>query len=183
LCSYFDKHKVIANPKQFEIHTTKKKLFHVETLGRGLQTKKRHSLSLTKSFLSEVMPYPISSCLGNHRFFLGYLVLSHPSRSRDFISEDEDDPSYIYGFPLHIWFDKTCGYTFRKDDQADGLSFQHYFLPPTHLHEFYFMIDYIHVYTHDYYVFKLSFLYYMIKSKGRYFDEVTNWLHSLYDFT
>jgi hypothetical protein len=57
------------------------------------------------------------------------------------------------------------------------------FLPPTHLHEFYFMIDYMCFYTHDYYVLDLSLLYYMIKHMGRYFDEMIKWFHWLYDFT
>jgi hypothetical protein len=55
---------------------------------------------------------------------------------------------------------------FRRDDQDDGFSFQHDFPPPTHFHEFYFMIDYMCVYTHDYYEIDLSLLYYMIKHIG-----------------
>jgi hypothetical protein len=96
---------------------------------------------------------------------------------------DEDEPSSTYSSPLQRWIDQSCGYTFRQDDQADGFSFQQDFLPPTHLHEFYFMIDYMCVYTHDYYVLDLSLLYYMIKHRGRYFDEMIKWLHWLYDFT
>ena len=56
--------------------------------------------------------------------------------------------------------------------RADGFSFEHDFLPPTHIHEFYFMIDYMCVYTHDYYVLNLSLLYYMIKH-GR--DTLMRW--------
>ena len=37
LCSYFDRHQVMANPKQSKVCTTKWKHFHVETLGRDLQ--------------------------------------------------------------------------------------------------------------------------------------------------
>jgi hypothetical protein len=60
------------------------KYFHVETLGRDLQTKKRRFPSPKEEFFSKVVPYPISSCLGNHRVFLGSLVLSQPSGSSDF---------------------------------------------------------------------------------------------------
>jgi hypothetical protein len=44
--------------------------------------------------------------------------------------------------------------------------------------------DYMYIYSHDYYVLKLSFLYCMIKNMGRYLDEMMKkWLHWLYDFT
>jgi hypothetical protein len=45
------------------------------------------------------------------------------------------------------------------------------------------MIDHILIYAHDYYVFELYFLYYIINNRGRYLDETINWLHWLYDFT
>jgi hypothetical protein len=70
--------------------------------------------------------------------------------------------------------------TFKKDsldDQSCGYSFQHDFLPPTHLHEFHFIIDYISIYAHDHYVLDLSLLFYIIKHMGRYFDGMINWLH------
>jgi hypothetical protein len=57
------------------------------------------------------------------------------------------------------------------------------FLPPTHIHEFHFMIDYMFIYAHDYYVLHLSLLYHIIKHRGIYLDEMINWLHWLYDFT
>jgi hypothetical protein len=50
LCSDFDRHQVVANPKQSEVHTTKRKYFHVEILGRDLQTKKRRFLSPREEF-------------------------------------------------------------------------------------------------------------------------------------
>jgi hypothetical protein len=106
----------MANLKNSKVHTTKQKYFHVDTLGRDLQKKKRFFLSLTEEFLSKVVPYPISSCLGNRRVFLGSLFLSQTSGSSDFLSEDEDESSYIYGIPLHRWIDQACGYTFRWDD-------------------------------------------------------------------
>jgi hypothetical protein len=88
------------------------------------------------------------------------------------LSEDEDEPSSICGSPIQRWIDQACGY-----------SFQHDFLPPTHLHEFLSMIDHMLIYAHDYYVLDLSLLYYMIKHRGRYLDEMISWLHWLYDFT
>jgi hypothetical protein len=48
----------------------------------------------------EVVPYLISSSLGNHQIFLGSLISSHPSGSDDVSSEDEDDSSSIHGIPL-----------------------------------------------------------------------------------
>jgi hypothetical protein len=56
-----------------------------------------------EEFFSKAMPYPISSCLANHRVLLGSLFLSHPSRRSDFLSEDEEKLSSIYGIPLHRW--------------------------------------------------------------------------------
>jgi hypothetical protein len=137
-----------------------------------------------KSFLGpEVLPYLVSSSLGNRKVFLGSLILSHPSGSNDFLGEDEYESSSTYGIPLQRWIDQACGYTFRQDDQADGFSLQHDFLPPTHLHELHFMIDYMPIHAHDHYVLDLSLLYYMIKHRGRYLDEMIRWLHWLYDFT
>jgi hypothetical protein len=57
-------------------------------------------------------------------------------------------------------------------DQACGYSFQQDCLPPTHLHELLSMIDHMLIYAHDYYVLNLSLLYYMIKHRGRYLDEM-----------
>jgi hypothetical protein len=102
--SDFDRHQVVAYPKRSKVHTTKHKYFHVETLGRDLQTKKRHLLSLTEEFSSKDVPYPVSSCLGNHRVFFGSLVLSQPLGSSDILSEDEYEPS---SSPLQRWIDRA----------------------------------------------------------------------------
>jgi hypothetical protein len=82
----------MAFPKQSKVHTTKRKYFHVETLGRNLQTKKRHFLSPTEKFSSKAVPYPVSSCFRNHRVFFGSLVLPQPSGRNDILSEDENEP-------------------------------------------------------------------------------------------
>jgi hypothetical protein len=111
--SYFDRHQVVAHPKKSKVHTTKQKYFHVETLGRDLQKKKRHFLSPTEEFFSKVVPYPVSSCLGNHRVFFGSLVLSQPSGSSDLLSEYEDKSSSMYSIPIQRWIDQSCGYTFQ----------------------------------------------------------------------
>jgi hypothetical protein len=100
--SNFDRHQVVAHPKQSEVHTTKKKYFHIENLGRDLYTNKIHFLSLTKEFFSKAMPYLVSSCLGNHKVFFRSLVLSQPSGRIDVLSEDEDEPS---SSPLQRWID------------------------------------------------------------------------------
>jgi hypothetical protein len=135
----------------------------------------------------EVVPYLIPSSQGNHEVFLGSLISSQSSGSSDHTNGDEDEPSSTYDIPLQRWIDQACGYPFRHDFgmiRIDGYSFQQDFLPPTHLHEFHFMIDYMSIYAHDYYVLDLSLLFHMIKHRGRYLDEMMNkWLHWLYDFT
>jgi hypothetical protein len=63
--------------------------------------------------------------------------------------------SSIRGSPFQIWIDRACGYTFRqdyRDDQAGGFSFQQDFLPPTHLHEFHFMTDYVFIYCYPHFL-------------------------------
>jgi hypothetical protein len=139
-----------------------------------------------------VMPYFIFYCLGNHQDFLGYLVSSQHLGSDEILSEVEDEILSIHAIPLKIWIDRACGhpsriYLFKQDlwdDQTCGYSFQQDFLPPTHLHEFHYMIDYMSIYAHDYYILNLYLLYYVVKHRGRYLDEMMNgWLHPLYDFT
>jgi hypothetical protein len=53
--------------------------------------------------------------MGNQQVFLGYLILSQPLGSSDFLSEVEDEPSSTYGIPLHKWIDKACGFSFNHD--------------------------------------------------------------------
>jgi len=90
---------------------------------------------------------------------------------------DEYETSSTYCIPLQIWIDRPCGYPFRDDHDCGHYSFQQDFLPPNHLHWFHFMIDCMSIYSHDY-VLKLSLLYYMIKHRGTYLDEMVNrWLH------
>jgi hypothetical protein len=72
--------------------------------------RKRLFLSPTEYFLANSVPYPVSSCLGNHRVFLASLVLSRPSGSSDLLHEDEDDSSYTYGIPLQRWNDQAYCY-------------------------------------------------------------------------
>jgi hypothetical protein len=84
-CSDFDRHQVVACPKQSKVHTTKQKYFHVET-------KNKRFLSPMVEFSSNVVPYPVSSCLGSHRVFFGSLVLPQPSGRNDILSEDENEP-------------------------------------------------------------------------------------------
>jgi hypothetical protein len=82
LCSDFDRHQVMASQGHSEVHTTKQKYFHIETFGGDLQIKKRCFLSLREEFFSrhEVVPYPISPCLGNQQVFLGSFTSSQHSR-------------------------------------------------------------------------------------------------------
>ena len=143
---------------------------------------KRQRFSIPK-----LVPYLNFSSRGNHGVFLGSLMSSQSSRSGHHVNGDEYDPSSTYDNPLQRWIDQACGCPFRKDlrdDQNCGCSFQQDFLPPTHLHEFHFMIDYMSIYAHDYYVLNLSLFYYINKHRGRYLDEMMNrWLHWFYYFT
>jgi hypothetical protein len=159
-------------------HTKNQQRFYLEALQKGLQMK-QHILEVAKvSFLGpQILPYLVSSSLRNQQVFLGCLILSHPSGRNDFVSEDEYESSSTYGIPLQKWIDEAFGYTFKQDDQVDGFSFQQDFLPPTHIHEFHFMTDYMCIYNQDYYVFELYFLYYMINHMGKYFDETISWFH------
>jgi hypothetical protein len=99
--SDFDRHQVVARPKHSKVHATKHKYFHVETFCGDLQIKKRRFLNLREEFSSrhEVVPYHISPCLGNQHVFLGSLILSQPSGISDFLSEDEDEPSFYIWYP------------------------------------------------------------------------------------
>jgi hypothetical protein len=78
----------------------------------------------------------------------------------------------ICGSPIQRWIDQACGYPFQHD-----------FVPPSHLHELHFMIDYIFIYAYDHVVLNLSLIWFIIKHRGRKFDEMLRWLHWFYDFT
>jgi hypothetical protein len=77
-------------PRHSKVHTTKRKYYHIETLNKDLNTKKRNFPKLMNMFFSKAVPYPVSSCLGKHRVFLGSLVLSQPSGNNELMNEDED---------------------------------------------------------------------------------------------
>jgi hypothetical protein len=153
----------MASPKLSETRTIEWRYFHFGVFYKDLQ-KERQQFSASRH---EVVPYLLSSSLGNHAIFFQSLISSQSSRSNDVQNEEEDEPSSIYGRPLQQWFDHACGFSVQQD-----------FLPLTHIHEFHFMIDYMFIYAHDYFVLNLSLLYSMIKPKGRYLDEMMNmWLH------
>jgi hypothetical protein len=91
---------------------------------------------------------------------LTYVLATHEDKEMVNFSHI-DEPSSTYDSLVQRWIDQACGCSFQQD-----------FLPPTHLHEFHFMIDYMSIYAHDHYVLDLSLLYYMIKHRGRYLDEM-----------
>jgi hypothetical protein len=67
-------------PEQSKTHTIEKQFFHLASLRKYLQMKKQHILGMGKeSFLGpRVVPYHVSSYLGNHKVFLGFLMkMSH----------------------------------------------------------------------------------------------------------
>jgi hypothetical protein len=124
-------------------------------------------------FEHEVVPYFLFPYLGSHSFFFCSIISSQYSTSSGILSNDEYKPSFICGIPIQRWIDQACGYSFQQN-----------FLPPTHLHELFSIIDCMFIYAHDYFVLELSLLYYMIKNRGRYLDEMlSRWLHWFYDFT
>jgi hypothetical protein len=104
-------------------------------------------------FGHEFVPYLLSCFPGSHAIFFRSLISSNPSKRSGSLCANEDEPLSIYSSPLHIWVDQACGYHFRRDfldDQACSFSFQDDLLPPTHLHQFIFMIDYMSIHVHDY---------------------------------
>jgi hypothetical protein len=91
----------------------------------------------------EVVPNYIYSSPGSHGVFFRSLISSQSSISNGPLCVIEDDSSSIYDSPFQRWVDRACGYHFRKDsldDQSCRYYFQHDFFPPTHIHEFHFMI-------------------------------------------
>jgi hypothetical protein len=177
LCSDFEDYQDMATAEQSEIHPSKHKYFILGDFHQDFQGK-RWCFSTP-----ETIPYLLPSSPRDHALFFQSFISSQSSTSSESLCADEDEPSSTYSIPLQRWIDQTYDYTFRQNDRANGFSFQQDFLPPTHLHQFYFMIDYMCFYTHDYYLLDLSLLYYIINHMGRYFDEMIKWLHWLYDFT
>jgi hypothetical protein len=61
----------------------------------------------------------------------------------------------------------------------------HDFVPPSLLHELYFMIsdDIVHSLTHVICVLNLSLLWFMMKHRGRYCETLLAWFHWLFDYT
>jgi hypothetical protein len=161
-----DEHQDIPIPEESRAHSTKQKYFHIGDFYEDSQMK-RQCFSI-----HEHVPYLISSSHRNHGVFLGSLMSSQSSGSENHANGDEYDPSSTYDSLIHIWINQACGFSFQQD-----------FLPPTHLHEFHFMIDCISIYAHDHYVLEFSLLYYMNKHRGGYLDKMINWLHWLYNFT
>ena len=138
----------------------KRKFCHLGDSHQNSQMKRQ----CFSSSRPKLVPYLISSPRVKHGVFLSYLTSSQSSGSNDCVDEDEYVPSSTYASTLHIWIDRACVYAYRQEFQDDRdcvFSFQQDFLPPTHLHEFYFMIDYMFIYAHDYYVLELSLLFHV----------------------
>jgi hypothetical protein len=163
----------MATSEQIEVHSSKRKYFHLGYFYVDPQGK-RWCFSTPQT-----VPYLLPSSPRDHAIFFR----SQSSTSNEFLCTDEDGPSSRYSSPIHRWIDHSFGYTFRQDDRVDGFSFQQDFLPPAHLHKFYSMISYMSIYTHDFYVLDLSLLFHMIKHRGKYLHSLIRWLHWLYNFT
>jgi hypothetical protein len=177
-----EEYQDIAIPGQSEVHSKKKNFCHIGDSHEDSHMKKQ----CFSSSRHEPVLYLISSPWVEHGVFLSYLTSSQSSGSNDCVNEDEDEPSITYVSPLQRWIDQASGYACRLEFQGDRdccFSFQHDFLPPTHLHEFYFMIDYMFIYVHDYYALDLSLLFQMIKHREKCLRPMIRWLHWLYDFT
>jgi hypothetical protein len=144
----------MAIPEQSKAHSTKRKYFHLGDFYKDSQMKRKHfsfsdmSMSLTSFLL-------LKEIMGSS-WDLSYLLSL------------QEEVIMLTGMKMSL--DRACGYHFRQDfwdDQACGFSFHQDFPPPAHLHEFHFIIDYMSIYAHDYYVLNFSLLYYMIKHRGR----------------
>jgi hypothetical protein len=61
----------------------------------------------------------------------------------------------------------------------------HDFVPPSLLHELYFMIFYdtIHFLTHVIFVLDLSLFWFMMKHRDKYYETFLGWFHCLFDYT
>jgi hypothetical protein len=101
------------------------------------------------------LPCP-NNTLTSYTIFFESLISSQSSGSNGALSEDDDEPLSMCSSPIQRWIDQACGYSFHQD-----------FLLPTHPHEFHFIIDYMFICAHGYYVLDLSLLYYIIKHRGR----------------
>jgi hypothetical protein len=65
-----------------------------------------------ESFLGlEVVPYHVSSSMGNHKVFLGFIIFLHPLGSSYILKEDEEEMSSIHGISIHRWIDQACGHS------------------------------------------------------------------------
>jgi hypothetical protein len=92
-----DEYEYMAITKQSKTHTTEQQCFQLGALRKDLQMKKQHILDVAKESLGpEVVPYLVSSSLGNHKVSLGSLIFSQPLGSSDILSEDEDDVVYTW---------------------------------------------------------------------------------------
>jgi hypothetical protein len=80
-----------------------------------VKIKKKYSLNVEKDyfFRPELVPYLISSTLGNHGLFFGFLISSHPAGTSFILSQDVDELSSTYGSPIQRWVDQSCGYSFQ----------------------------------------------------------------------
>jgi hypothetical protein len=77
--SILEEYQDVAISEQSEVHSTKRKYFHIEDFYRDSQMKRPH-FSFSRP---EVVPYLISSSQGSHAVFLGSLISSQSSTSSD----------------------------------------------------------------------------------------------------
>jgi len=96
---------------------------------------------------------------------LNFVLVTHENKEMVNFSHKEESPPK-YNSHIHKWINQAC-----------GCSFQHDFFPPTHLHEFHFIVNHMSFYAHDHYVLNVFLLHYMINHRGRNFDETISWLH------
>jgi hypothetical protein len=139
LSQILEEYQHMATSERSEAHSSKRKYFHLGDFHEDSQVKRRCFST------PEHVPYLLPSSPRDHAVFFRSLISSQSSTSCESLCADEDEPSSTYSTPLQRWIDQACGYHFMQDslhDQSGRYSFQQDFLPPTHLHEFHFTIDY-----------------------------------------
>jgi hypothetical protein len=141
-----------------------------------LEFKGRYNTS-RRSLLSQFFNLALNNCQSPPRFLL---VLSQTSNCEDIQGSQPSDSlsqsiePLIFHDPFLKWIEH-----FPK-----GVNWNDFF-PPSHLHELDSTISYdtIHFLTHVIFVLDLSFFWFMMKHRGRYYEALLGWFHWLFDYT
>jgi hypothetical protein len=133
--------------------------------------------SLRRSLVPQSFDLSLRSCQSSSRFLF---IPSHTLRSDEVQGGQSYGPSSqpLDSFPLHNHFQRWI-------EQSFGNVTWHDFVPPSYLHELYFMISYdiMYILTCVIFLLDLCLFWFMMKHKDRYCDTMLAWLYWLYDYT